>query len=180
MARTATRKTAPKAVKGATMAPAHGKVRLRKNQSARSLLDLPADLIEKVRIEYGTDLQWIADQVLSKDEPAMRQDFEINAWEPVSQDMFDGMFDGMYMRKGQGGEIRYNGLVLMHRPYDLTIEARNEDIKARNDAMRAQERMVKGGVIPGMSEGFEPNHPTAIPKNIFNRSIHAPMDIPTE
>jgi hypothetical protein len=181
MARTPARKTTTKPAVAAAAAPmpAHGKVRVRKNASQRSMLDLPVDLIAKLRDEYGVDLQWVTDLVLGKEEPAMRQDFEINAWESVSQDMFDGIFDGMFMRKGQPGEIRYNGLVLMWRPYDLTIEAKNEEIAARNAALKAQENMIKGGgAIQGLTDGFEPDHPTV--RNKFVRSIHAPMDIPAE
>lgn len=161
-------------------APKHGKTRLRKNSSQRSMLDMDNALIDRLRETYSVSVQWVADQVLGKDEPQMRQDFEINAWEPVDQTMFDCMFDGMYMRKGQKGEIRYNGLVLMWRPYELTLEAQAEDAAARIGAMKAQENMVKGGAIPGLSAGFESNHPTAISRNVFNRTVHEPMDIPRE
>ena len=173
MGRTPIRKTEVKA-------PTHNRVRLRKNASQRSLLDLPADIVAKIRDEYGSDLQWVTDQVLGKDEPAIRQDFEINGWEPVNQAMFDGLLDGMYMKKGQGGEIRYNGLVLMERPYELTEQARSEEAAARIGAMEAQRAMIKNGVIPGMSAGFEPDHPTAIGRNVFKRSVERPADIPTE
>lgn len=178
MARAPVRATAAR--EAAPDAPKHGKSRLRKNSSQRSMLDMDNSLIAKLRDTYGVDVQWVADQVLGKDEPQMRQDFEINAWEPASQDMFDGAFDGMYMRKGQKGEIRYNGLVLMWRPYELTLEAQAEDNAARVAAMKAQENMIKGGVIPGLSAGFESDHPTAIARNVFNRSIHQPMDIPRD
>lgn len=170
---TAIREPAPEVAKVA-------KTRLRKNSSQRSMLDMDANIIARLRDTFGVDVQWVADQVLGKDEPQMRQDFEINAWEPTSQDMFDGIFDGMYMRKGQGGEIRYNGLVLMWRPYELTMEAKAEDNAARIGAMKAQENMIKGGAIPGLSAGFESDHPTAASRTIFNRSIHAPMDIPRD
>lgn len=178
MARAPVRATAVR--EAAPEAPKHGKTRLRKNSSQRSMLDMDNALISKLRETYGVDVQWVADQVLGKDEPQMRQDFEINAWEPCSQDMFDGAFDGMYMRKGQKGEIRYNGLVLMWRPYELTLEAQAEDGAARIAAMKAQENMIKGGVIPGLSAGFESDHPTAISRNVFNRTTHAPMDIPRD
>lgn len=178
MARAPVRATAIR--EPASEAPKHGKTRLRKNSSQRSMLDMDNSLIDRLRETYGADVQWVADQVLGKDEPQMRQDFEINAWEPVSQDMFDGAFDGMYMRKGQKGEIRYNGLVLMWRPYELTLEARAEDNTARVAAMKAQENMIKGGVIPGLSAGFESNHPTALPRNVFRREVRAPQDIPKD
>lgn len=156
------------------------KTRLRKGSAARSLLDLPADIIATVREQYGQDLQWVTDSVLGQAAPQARNAFEINAWEPVTPDMFGGIFDGMYNRKGSLGEIVYDGLVLMYRPYELTQQANDEDEKARNDAMRAQQNMVKGGVIPGLSSGFESQHPSALAGNTFNRTIKPPMDIPTD
>lgn len=160
--------------------PAHGRVRLRKNASARSLLDLPADIVAAIRDQYGADLQWVTSEVLGKDEPAMRQSFEINGWQPVTPDMFGGIFDGMYTKKGHKGEINYQGLVLMERPMELTVEAMQEDRRARDGAILAQQNMIKGGVIPGMSAGFEPDHPTALPHNKFNRTVKPPMDIPSD
>ncbi|MCA6108108.1 hypothetical protein [Bradyrhizobium cenepequi] len=184
MARTAIRKPAKgvDAPAGDGVAkPHHGKTRLRKNQAQSSALDLPADLIARIRENYDADLQWVVDQVLNKDEPAMRQEYEINAWEPVTTDMFDGAFDGMYLRKGVRGEVRHAGLVLMWRPMDLTLEAKAEQNAARVASLKAQEKMIKGGAgIPGLSSGFEANHPTAVSKNVFNRTIEAPIDVPTE
>lgn len=156
------------------------KSRIRKNSSQRSLLDIPTEIVDMVRDQYGQDLQWVTDSVLGKGEPAMRQSFEINAWEPVSPDMFGGVFDGMYTRKGQRGEIEYQGLVLMYRPYELTLEARAEDNKSRDDAIRAQQNMIKGGNIPGMSSGFEADHPTAISKNVMTRTVKPPMEVPRD
>ena len=171
--RQAATREAPKA------APAHGRVRLRKNASQRSILDLPQEIIDKIREDYGCDLQWVTYEVLGKGEPAMRQDFEINGWQAVTQDMFGGLLDGMYMKKGEKGEITYGGMVLMERPYELTEEARKEEAAARISAMRAQENMIKGGAgIQGLASGFEADHPTAVAGNKFNR--HVAMDIPTE
>lgn len=167
-------------VREAPEAPKHGKTRLRKNAAARSLLDLPSDIVLLIKEQYGQDLQWVTTSVLGKDEPAMRQEFEINAWEPVMPDMFGGVFDGMYTRKGHKGEIEYQGLVLMYRPYELTEEAVAEERKARNDAIIAQQNMIKGGHIPGLSSGFESDHPTAISRNVFNRTTKPPMEIPRD
>lgn len=160
--------------------PAHGRVRLRKNATARSMLDLPADIIATLEEQYGRCVQWVTDTVHGKEEPAMRQEFEINGWVPVTPDMFGGIFDGMYTKKGHKGEINYGGLVLMERPKELSDEAEMEGRKARDAAILAQQNMIKGGVIPGMSAGFEPDHPTALPKNVFSRVVKAPMDIPKD
>lgn len=177
MARTAARTTA---VREEPAAPAHGRTRLRKNASARSLLDLPADLILMLKEQYGVDVHWVTSEILGKSEPAMRQSYEINGWQPVTPDMFGGVFDGMYTPKGHKGEINYQGLVLMERPYELTIESRKEESRDREAAIVAQQNMIKGGHIPGLSAGFESDHPTALSKNVFNRTVKAPMDIPTD
>lgn len=157
------------------------KTRLRKNASARSLLDLPQDIIDIVRNQYGQDLQWVTDAVHGKAEPAMRQSFEINAWEPVTPDMFEGLFDGMYTRRGHKGEIEYGGLVLMYRPLELSDEAIQEERSARDSAMEAQRNMITNGVIPGMSaSSYNPNNQKARANNMLVRKVTPPMEIPTE
>lgn len=170
---TAPRQTAPRNVE------VPKKVRLRKNASARSMLDLPVEIIEKLHAD-GIDVQWVTDSVLGKEEPGMRQAFEINAWEPVTPDMWGGLFDGMYTKKGHQGEINYQGLVLMWRPMELTEEAKREEQAAQMGQLLAQQNMIKGGQLPGFKPGFEPDHPAAVSRNILTRTVHAPMDIPRE
>lgn len=160
-------------------APAQKKQRLRKNASQRSMLDIPEDILAKLGSD-GIDLQWVTDSVLGQPSPQTRMAFEINGWEPVTPDMWECLFDGMFTKRGHTGEINYEGLVLMWRPMELTLEARAEDRKARNDALEAQQNMIKGGQIPGMSSGFEADHHTAIGKNVFSRSVRAPMEIPKD
>lgn len=181
MTRTPIRQTAPRAELDEA-APAAGpkKTRLRRNSSQRSMLDLPADLMAKLHGD-GIDVQWVTDSVLGKPEPATRQDFEINAWEPCTGQMFDGAFDGMFARKGYQGEITYNGLVLMWRPLELTKEAQAEERSARLNQLRAVEGMIKGGQgIPGLASGFEADHPTALAGNKLTRTVKPPMEIPAD
>lgn len=156
------------------------KTRLRKNASQRSMLDIPDEMLARVKQDYGADLQWVTDTIHGKEEPGVRNDFEINCWEPVTPQMWDGMFDGMFTKRGHVGEINYGGLVLMWRPYELTEEARAEDAKARYAALEAQQNMIKGGHIPGFSSGFEPDHPTAIARNVVQRVVKPPMEIPKD
>lgn len=180
MARTAIRETPTRAEPEEATPGAPKKTRLRRNASQRSMLDLPAEVMEKLHAD-GVDVQWVTDSVLGKAEPAMRQDFEINAWEPVTSKMFGGIFDGMFTRRGHDGEIMYNGLVLMWRPLELTLEARAEEVAARNAQLRAQESMIKGGMaIPGLASGFEAAHPSALAGNKLTRSIKPPMEIPAD
>ena len=114
------------------------------------MLDIDRDLDERVKTQYGCDLQWVTDSILGQPTIAHRQAFEVNAWEPVTGDMFDGAFDGMFTRKGHQGEIQYEGLVLMYRPMELTEEAKEEEAAARRGAMEAQRSMVMNGVISGL------------------------------
>lgn len=156
------------------------KTRLRKQAAQRSLLDIDADIVKLVKVQYESDLQWVTDSILGQAAPQKRMAFEINGWEPVTPDMFGGVFDGMFTRKGHQGEINFEGLVLMYRPMELTIEAQEEEALARTGAMEAQRSMVMNGVIPGLGNGMESMHPTAAGKQTFSRAVRPPMDIPTE
>jgi hypothetical protein len=146
----------------------------------KSQLDIDAEIMERLHAN-GIDVQWVTDSVHGKSEPQMRNSFEVNAWEPVLSDMFDGVFDGMFTRKGHKGEIEFGGLILMWRPMELTEEAREEDRKAQQAQLSAQAAMIKGGQgIAGLASGFEADHPTAIAGNKLTRSIKPPMEIPTD
>lgn len=156
------------------------KTRIRKNASQRSMLDIDASIVRMINEEYQTDLQWVVDSVLGQAAPQKRMAFEVNGWEAVTPDMFGGVFDGMFTRKGYTGEIQFEGLVLMHRPMELTLEAQEEERQARIGAMNAQRSMVMNGVIPGLGNGMDSMHPSAAPRQTFNRTIKPPMDIPQE
>jgi hypothetical protein len=116
-------------------------------------LEIPLDMFPD-----GIDLMWVSDSILGQPSPEIRQQFEINAWEPVSQDMFDGRFDGMFMRRGQRGEINVQGMVLMWRPMELTAEARAEERAAALAATRTTESSIKRGEVPGISEEATQHH----------------------
>lgn len=159
---------------------AHKKTRLRKRASQRSMLDIDADIVNMIRTQYDSDLQWVTDSILGQPAQQKRMSYEQNGWEAVTPDMFGGVFDGMYTRKGHTGEIEYEGLILMYRPMELTQEAQAEEAAARIGAMEAQRSMVLNGNIPGLGNGMESMHPTAANKQTFSRTVRAPMDIPTE
>jgi hypothetical protein len=156
------------------------KTRVRKRASQRSMLDVDKDVIELIKTQYGCDVQWVVDSVLGQPAVARRQAFEVNAWEPVTPDMFDGAFEGMFTRKGHSGEIHFEGLVLMYRPMELTEEAKAEEAEARIGAMEAQRSMVMNGVIPGLGNGMDSMHPTAAGKQTFRREVKPAMDIPRD
>lgn len=175
--RTATRQTAARQTEVRGEGETAKKVRLRKNQAMKSQTDLPEDIKRVLNEDFGVDLQWVTDSVLGQPTPGNRNRYEINAWEAVTPDMFDGILDGVFTRKGHKGEITYEGLVLMWRPMELTQESRSEERSAQMGAIEAQARMLKNGELPGnFAPGFEPQHHTALAKNQVRRS----MDIPRE
>ncbi len=158
----------------------HKKTRIRKNMAMRSLLDIDASIMERLHAQ-GVDLQWVTDSVLGQAAPQARMAYEINAWEPVTPEMFEGIFEGVFTRKGHKGEIEFGGLVLMWRPMELTDEAKAEERAAQQGALAAQAAMIKGGqLIQGLSPGFEADHPTALARNKLTRTIERPIEIPTD
>ena len=129
------------------------KVRTRKG-GGTDRLHIPPEMIPD-----GIDLQWVTDAVLGQPSPQTRMSYEVNAWEPVTGGMFEGRFDGMFMKKGHEGEINYEGLVLMWRPMELTLEARAEERAAALQAVGRQEAKLKSGQLDGVS--FDTQHPSA-------------------
>src|SRR3569832_617031 len=121
--------------------PATKKVRLRKNASQRSMLDIDKDILAMLG-DLGVDLQWVTDSVLGQAAPHVCLFFVFFGWEPVTLVMWGGLFDGMFTKRGQQGEINVEGLVLMWRPMELTLEARAEERAARDNAMAAQASMI--------------------------------------
>lgn len=137
------------------------KVRVRKNQS----LTAPLDLSQEAREYFGSldiDLQWVTNTIAGQPATKERQEFAVNCWEPVTPDMFDGYFDGMFMPKGYKGEIIYDACVLMWRPMELTLEARGEERHAAVQARGSQEQQMKTGRLPGVNpDMLNPSHPSA-------------------
>lgn len=137
------------------------KVRLRKNQSLNAPLEISRDILEYFG-SIGIDLQWVTNTIALQPAVKERQEFAVNCWEPVTPDMFDGIFDGIYMPKGHKGEIIYDACVLMWRPMELSDEARGEEQHAANLARGVQERQMKTGRIDGINpDMLNPDHPQA-------------------
>lgn len=131
-------------------------------------------------IPAGIDLQWNVQSILGKDDPQARQTMTVQGWEPVTGDMFDKRFDGMFMPKGHKGEINVGGLVLEWRPIELTAEAKAEELQAARHARGVEEAKIKSAQIDGVDPGFmDPNIPAARGGNIFRKEMgRSPMAIP--
>lgn len=128
--------------------------RLRKGAASVSPTNIPQEMIPP-----DTDLQWVTDSIHGEPTPQIRQGFEINGWRPVTSDMFGGRFDGMFMPKGHKGEINVMGEVLMERPLELTIEARQEQYGEAVRAKTRTEATLRNGELPGVR--FDTQHPSA-------------------
>lgn len=143
--------------------------RLRKGAASTSPTHIPQELIPD-----GIDLAWVTDSIHGQPTPRERMAFEINGWQPVTPDMFGGIFDGMFTPKGYKGEINVMGQVLMERPLELSIEARQEEY---NEAIRAKvrtETTLRNGEIPGINgRGYETKHPT-----VRNQVKHERVQMP--
>lgn len=129
-------------------------------------------------IPEGIDLQWVTSEVLGQPAVGVRQSYEVNAWEPVTGDMFGGRFDGMFHPKGHKGEINVGGLVLMYRPMELTLEARAEEREAAVQPLRTMDFKLKTGAIDGVS--LPTDHPSARNNTYLKREMHAPIPVPKD
>lgn len=124
--------------------PVRARVRTRKG-AGNDRLHIPREMIPE-----GVDLQWVADSVLGQPDVQGRMAFEVNGWQPVTPDMFDGRFDGVFMPKGHKGEINVGGLVLMERPLELTLQARAEERHAARQQIGIETNKMVSGNIDGV------------------------------
>ncbi len=107
-----------------------------------------------------------------------RSEFERGGWTPVHQDDFDGQFNGMYMPKGKQGEINVDGLVLMERPLEFSLRAREKDRMKAREQVYVREAQLRGGDLGG-NIAFDTQHPSAVRSNKLVKS-YEPVTPPRE
>ena len=140
------------------------------------------DTPDRLRIPHemwpeGMSLQWVTDSVLGQSMGQHRSLFERTGWTPVHQSDFDGVFDGMFMQRGVEGEIKYEGLVLMARPMEITLKAKREEARRAREQIEIKERALRGGDIPNVS--LDSQHKSALQTNKIGKSyerISVPED----
>lgn len=132
--------------------------------------------IDRELFPEGYDLQWVTDRVYGQPQPQHRAQFERKGWTPVHQEDFDGAFDGKFMAKGKEGEIDVDGLVLMARPLEYSVRAKQSDRRKAQEQVFIKEQALRGGDLP---VSLDSQHPTAIGSNKINRSYER-IDIPKE
>lgn len=135
-------------------------------------LSVPPHLIPE-----GMALQWVTSTVYGQAMTQHRADFERRGWTPVHQEDFNGMLDGMFMAKGQDGEITVDGLVLMARPKELNIKAHQRDQNNARREVQLKEQALRGGDIPNVS--LDTTHSTAINSNRLGKSVER-IEVPKE
>lgn len=137
---------------------------------------------DRLRIPFeqwpeGMSLQWVTDSVLGQSMGQHRSTFERAGWTPVHQSDFDGKFDGMFMQRGVDGEIKYEGLVLMARPMELTLKAKKEEQRRAREQIAIKEAALRGGDMPNVT--LDSQHKSALQTNKIGRSyerISVPED----
>lgn len=146
--------------------PVRKKVRTRKG-AMTDQYHIPPEMIPP-----DIDLQWNVDSVLGQPNPHARSQMARQGWEPVTADMWSGLFDGMFMPKGHKGEINVGGLVLEWRPLELTQEARAEEFQAARQARGIEERKIASGAVDGVDPGFMNTDNAKARANTFLRKEH--------
>jgi hypothetical protein len=89
----------------------------------------------------GWDYQWKLKSVLNQDDIDRIRQNEMNGWEPVPVSRHPEL-----MPRGWKGEtIEVGGLVLMERPLQFTLEAREEERRAAREAVITKEAQMREG-----------------------------------
>lgn len=122
----------------------------------------------------GMSLQWVTSTVRGADFGQRRSQFEKRGWTPVHQSDFDGIFDGMFMKKGEEGEITLEGMVLMTRPEAITRKARMMERFNAEEKIRIKEAALRGGDI---NTSLDSQHPTVQKITKVNRTMER-LEIP--
>ncbi len=132
--------------------------------------------IPKDMFPEGMDLLWVRVESFGQPDPHWRAGREKQGWTPVHQEDFDGRFDGMWMKRGDPSEINLYGLVLMARPLEFSIKARQRDKRAAREQVAIKEASWRFGDLPVT---LDSKHPSAINTNRINKSYER-IEIPEE
>lgn len=122
--------------------------------------------VPKELIPDGMDYQWVTDSILGQPQPQRRARFERRAWTPVPAERHDGV----YTPKGYKGEINVDGLVLMERPLELSIRARQKEKMKAREQVYVREQQLRGGDL-GNKVAFDTRHQSV--NNKISKSYEA-------
>lgn len=122
-------------------------------------------------IPDGWDYQWVTHSVYNMPDTGHQVMMAENGWTPVPAERHAGMF----MPADYKGPIIRDGLMLMERPIELTLEARAED-KEKANAQKFGARRQFG--IQGLSQSFDANTPGARANTYARSTYESGADIP--
>lgn len=132
--------------------------------------------IDKSDFPDGMDLQWVRAEVYGQADPHWRARREAQGWTPWSQKDDNGRYNGRWMRKDAPGEINVDGLVLMARPMEMTLRARERDRRAAREQVLIKEQALRGGDLP---VSLDSRHPSAVNTNRIGKSYER-ISVPEE
>ena len=116
------------------------RTRLRSGDSAINPLDVPVAVVEQFEHEYGLSIEWKRYEVFGQQNFAYMRTQEQQGWRPLPSN--HPLIDGMFSAKGTPDPVIVEGMILMERPMRLTKEARAEEQRKADAAVRlGQQRM---------------------------------------
>jgi hypothetical protein len=123
-------------------------------------------------IPDGWTYEWKRHSVLGQEDPAYLAELHQLGYSPVPAERHPGQF----LPVGYTGAIILGGMILMERPMELEMEARDEDaMRARAQVRGSREQF---GMIP-QARGFEgPGQHQSAARNTFVRSSYERVDAP--
>jgi hypothetical protein len=122
-----------------TEEPAAG-IRTRKRKGG-TLVD-KFDIPESMKADFaarGMDVQWKRETVYGARDPSYEVFMREQGFDPVDSSRFPE-----YVAEGASGPIRRDGMMLMERPMELTLEAKLEERQAADDAVRIKTEQLTG------------------------------------
>lgn len=115
-----------------------GEIISRTHYATQDKFDVPLHMIPD-----GWTYQWLSQATVGQ--MNNNAHFYANGWEPVMAKRHDGIF----MQKGHDGPIIVDGMILVERPIELTLEARAEELRTAKALLKTQ------------NEQFQPKLPGA-------------------
>lgn len=135
-------------------------------------LHIPTDMV-KALWRDGVALQWITRSVRGQEFPQEVSKMVRGGWTPVHQSDFDGLLDGMFMPKGHDDVITVDDCMLVARPVEIQLKAKQAERRAAQLPLQIAEDLLGTG-LRNVSGG---NHPTAIAGNRIVKSVER-VEIP--
>jgi len=138
-----------------------------------SRLHIPTEIVQRLYQDGGA-LQWITKSNRGMDMPQELAKMTRGGWTPVFQSDFDGLFDGMFMPKGDDSRpITVDDCMLVIRPVELQEKAYRAMRRDANLPLQIAEEQIGHG-IPGVTGS---THPTALMGNRIKKSMER-VEIP--